>query len=87
MKRVFICTAGTRGEHRWAIRLTPVAKKRGSVSVPGMVLANSGENSPCTVETWTPTFSKKRPCIIPITPPPPASRVQGFSSNRPGVGP
>ena len=40
-----------RGERMWAIRLMPVAKNRGSSSVPGMVLAKSGANSPWTVET------------------------------------
>ena len=34
IKRVFMCTAGTRGLRMWAIRLTPVAKKRRSCSVP-----------------------------------------------------
>ena len=38
-----MCTAGTCGLAMWATRLMPVAKKRGSSSAPGMVLANSGE--------------------------------------------
>ena len=32
-----------------------------------------GANSPCTVETWTPTFSNTRPFMIAITPPPPGA--------------
>lgn len=84
MKRVFMCTAGTRGLRMWAIRLTPVAKNRGSSSAPGMDLAISGVKVPNTVETWTPTFSNRRPCIIDMTPPPPAARSQGLRTNRPG---
>ena len=85
MKRVFMCTAGTRGLVMCAIRLMPVAKKRGSSSAPGMVRAKSDENSPCTVETWTPTFSNRRPRITDMTPPPPAGRSHGVRSNRPGA--
>jgi hypothetical protein len=49
----------------------PEAQNRGSVSAPGMSLRNSPANSPKTVETWTPTFSNTRPCMLAITPPPP----------------
>jgi hypothetical protein len=86
MKRVFMWTAGTRGLTMWAIRLMPVATKRGSSSAPGMVAAISGVKVPCTRLMWTPHFSKKRPPRMkPITPPPPAGRSQGFSSKRPGA--
>ena len=54
-----------------ATRLIPVAKKRGSVSAPGIELANSGEKVPATVDTFTPTFSNTFPTICPRTPPPP----------------
>ena len=65
-KRVLKCAAGTRGLRRCATREIPVAKKRGSSSAPAICLRNSGENSPCTVETLTPTFSKTRPRISPM---------------------
>ena len=65
--RVFMCTAGTLGLCGWAISEMPLAQKRGSSSAPGICLRNSGENSPCTVEVCTPTFSKTRPCIIDIS--------------------
>ena len=42
------------------------------LSHPGSGARNSGVNSPHTVETFTPTFSKTRPRIRLITPPPPA---------------
>ena len=43
----------------------------------------------CTVETCTPTFSKTRPCMIDMTPPPPGApvwsvRCQGVRTKRPG---
>src|SRR5262245_4791043 len=68
---------------------TPDAQKRGSVSVPGICVRNSGANSPKTAEIWTPTFSNTRPCIIDITPPPPGAplwsvRFQGVRVNTPG---
>ncbi len=66
-------TAGTCGLAMWATRLMPVAKKLGSSSAPGMLLANSGLNAPPTVETLTPTFSNTLPVIWPRTPPPPGS--------------
>ena len=84
MWRVFMCTAGTSGERRCATSEMPLAQKRGSVSAPGICLRNSGANSPYTVETLTPTFSKTRPRIIAIVPPPPPSRAHGLRSNRPG---
>ena len=68
--RVFICTAGTLGFTGWAISEMPDAQKRGSDSAPGIWLRNSGANSPCTVETWTPTFSNTRPRMIAMVPPP-----------------
>ena len=68
--RVFMWTAGTLGFQGWMISEMPDAQKRGSVSAPGICLRNSGENSPKTVETWTPAFSNTRPCIIDMTPPP-----------------
>ena len=85
--RVFMCTAGTLGFRGWAISEMPLAQKRGSSSAPGICLRNSGENSPCTVEVWTPTFSKTRPCIIDMMPPPPlpSSRCHGVRSKRPGA--
>ena len=61
--RVFMCTAGTCGFCGCAITEMPEAQKRGSSSAPGICARNSGANSPCTVETWTPTFSKTRPCM------------------------
>ena len=64
-KRVLKCAAGTRGLRICATREMPVAKKRGSASAPGICVRNSGENSPMTVETLTPTFSKTRPRISP----------------------
>ncbi len=51
----------------WAINEIPDAQKRGSSSAPGIWPRNSGENSPNTVEQWTPHFSKTRPEIIDIT--------------------
>ena len=78
MKRVFICTAGTRGLRICATNEIPVARKRGSSSAPDICLRNSGLNSPQTVETFTPTFSKTRPRITLITPPPPSGRSQAL---------
>ena len=75
--RVFMWTAGTSGLCGWATRLMPVAKKRGSSAAPGIWARNSGENSPETVETLTPTFSNTRPCIRLITPPPPSEPSVG----------
>ena len=56
----------------------------------GSAPRNSGENSPWTVETWTPTFSKTRPCIIAMTPPPPSApawsvRCQGVAREAAGA--
>ena len=84
--RVFMWTAGTFGFQGWAISEMPEAQKRGSSSAPGICLRNSGENSPNTVEVWTPTFSKTRPFIIDMTPPPPLprSRCQGVLHETPG---
>ena len=67
----------------------PDAQKRGSWSAPGICLANSGGNVPCTVEVWQPTFSNTRPDISAMTPPPPSSplfslRAQGVLTKRPG---
>ena len=67
----------------------PDAQKLGSSSAPGICLANSGENSPNTVEIWTPTFSNTRPCIMDISPPPPGApvwslRSQASRTNLPG---
>ena len=39
----------------------PLAQKRGSLSAPGICLANSGAKVPYTVEAWQPTFSNTRP--------------------------
>src|SRR3546814_3312137 len=50
MWRVFMCTAGTRGERRCATREIPLAQNRGSSSAPGICRANSGEKRPNTVE-------------------------------------
>src|ERR1043166_4600618 len=72
-KRVFMCTAGTCGLHMWAMSETPDAQKRGSSAAPGMSLRNSGANSPNTVETFTPTFSNRRPRSVAIMPPPPGA--------------
>ena len=83
MKRVFMCTAGTRGLRRCATKLIPVAMKRGSASAPGICLRNSGENSPKTVETLTPTFSNTLPFMTDITPPPPSGRSQAVRTKRP----
>ena len=87
--RVFMCTAGTFGLRMWAISEMPEAQKVGSSSAPGICLRNSGENSPWTVEVWTPTFSNRRPCIIDMTPPPPfsSSRVHSLRSKRPAGAP
>src|SRR4249919_3449900 len=87
-KRVFMCTAGTFGLCGCAISEMPEAQKRGSFTAPGISLRNSGANSPCTVEQCTPTFSKTRPCIIAITPPPPGAppwsvRCHGVRTKRP----
>ena len=61
------CSCGPRaraGCVRCAISEMPVAQKCGSSPRPGSACANSGENSPYTVEACTPTFSNTRPCII-----------------------
>src|ERR1043165_9184147 len=76
MWRVFRCAAGTSGERRCASSDMPLAQNRGSSPAPGISLRNSGANSPNTVETLTPTFSKTRPCISAIVPPPPPPRCQ-----------
>ncbi len=86
--RVFMCTAGTLGFCGWAISEMPEAQNSGCSSAPGICLRNSGANSPCTVEVCTPTFSKTRPCITLMTPPPPGTplwsvRSQGVRVNRP----
>ena len=85
--RVFMWTAGTFGFQGCAINEMPEAQKFGFSSPPGICLRNSAENSPCTVEVCTPTFSKTRPCIIDMIPPPPlpSSRCHGVRSKRPGV--
>ena len=88
-KRVFMCTVGTFGFQGWAMSEMPPAQKRGSWSEPGIWPRNSGANSPCTVETCTPTFSNTRPRIIDMTPPPPGAplwslRSHGLRSKRPG---
>src|SRR5580704_15380677 len=59
MCRVFICAAGTSGEHIWATSEMPLAQKRGSWDAPGISLRNSGENAPETVEMLTPTFENR----------------------------
>src|SRR5690606_20146405 len=82
-KRVFICTAGTFGDCICATRDMPEAQKRPSSAAPGICLRNSGENSPWTVEMFTPTFSKTRPRMMLITPPPPPGRSQALRSKRP----
>ncbi len=77
----------------WATNEIPLAQKEGSSLVPGICPRKASENSPYTVDTLTPTFSKTRPRITDITPPPPgpefgssffALRVQAVCSNRPG---
>ena len=78
-----MCAAGTSGERIWATSETPDAQNLGSSAAPGIDLANSGWNSPWTVETLTPTFSKTRPFIIAMTPPPPPGRCQARRSKRP----
>ena len=70
----------------------PEAQKRGSLSAPGICLANSGGKVPCTVEVWQPTFSNTRPDISDMTPPPPSLpsgsvRVQGVRVKRPAGSP
>ena len=85
--RVFICPVGALGLVGWAMNDMPDAQKRGSSSAPGICLANSGGNSPCTVEVWQPTFSNTRPDISDITPPPPFSRVQALRVKCPGAMP
>ena len=72
--RVFMWAAGTLGFQGWAISEMPDAQKAAPSSVPGICLANSGEKLPCTVEMWTPIFSKTRPCMTDISPPPPSGR-------------
>ncbi len=84
MWRVFICAAGTSGEHIWATSEMPLAQKRGSCDAPGISLRNSGENSPDTVEMLTPTFSKTCPRMTEIVPPPPPGRCHSLRSKRPG---
>ena len=89
-KRVFMCTVGTCGFQGCAITEMPAAQKRGSSAEPGIWPRNSGANSPCTVETWTPTFSNTRPRISAMTPPPPAAppwsvRDQGFAREAAGA--
>src|SRR4051794_13098012 len=89
MWRVFMCTAGTSGERICATSEMPPAQKRGSSAAPGICLRNSGLNSPKTVETLTPTFSKTRPCISAMVPPPrsspagPGSRRHALRTNLP----
>ncbi len=83
-----MCTAGTCGFCGCAISEMPEAQNRGSSAAPGISLRNSGANSPCTVEQCTPTFSKTRPRMIDITPPPPglpewSVRLQGVRTKRP----
>src|SRR6516164_7136157 len=85
MCRVFMCTAGTSGERRCATSEIPLAQKRGSSEAPGTSLRNSGENSPYTVDMLTPTFSKTRPCMIEIVPPPPPCRSHFVRSKRPAA--
>ena len=46
-------------------------------AAPGICLRNSSEKAPWTVEMLTPTFSKTRPRITAITPPPPSPAVLG----------
>src|ERR1043165_6582694 len=89
-KRVFMCPAGTCGLCGCAISEMPDAQKRGSSAAPGIWPWNSGANSPCTVETCTPTFSNTRPFIIDMTPPPPglpewSVRAHGVRTKRPGL--
>src|SRR5215207_7928254 len=84
-----MCTVGTCGFQGWAMSEMPAAQKRGSSSDPGIWPRNSGANSPCTVETWTPTFSKTRPFMRLMTPPPPGApvwslRCHGLRAQRPG---
>ncbi len=76
MKRVFMCTAGTSGEHICATSEMPLAQKRGSSVAPGISLRNSGENSPNSVEILTPTFSNTRPVMVDMTPPPPGAPLE-----------
>ena len=68
---VFIWAVGALGFFGWAMKEMPEAQKRGSLSAPGICLANSGAKLPCTVEVWQPTFSNTRPDISDMTPPPP----------------
>ena len=56
-----MCAGGTCGERRCATSEMPLAQKRAVRSAPGICAANSGANSPQTVETLTPTFSNTRP--------------------------
>src|SRR5258708_6623443 len=84
-----MCRVGTCGLCKCAISEMPEAQKRGSCDAPGIWSRNSGANSPCTVEQWTPTFSKTRPFMTDITPPPPAAPewsvlFQGVRRKRPG---
>ena len=48
---------------------------------PGISDRNSGENSPNTVEMFTPTFSKTFPCMMDISPPPPGAPVWSVLSH------
>ena len=67
----------------------PLAQNRGSSAAPGISLRNSGENSPDTVEMLTPTFSKTRPRMTEIVPPPPPGRCQSRAleaARRPALG-
>ena len=94
--RVFMCTAGVRGERMCATRLIPLAQNRGSSASPAIsrravrLRRAASPSRPCTVETFTPTFSKTRPSrITAITPPPASSPARRVSSrsNRPAGSP
>ena len=85
MCRVFMCAGGTCGERGCVTTEMPLAQKRASRSAPGICAANSGANSPHTVDTLTPTFSNARPRSRAITPPPPSARSHGRRTKRPGA--
>ena len=87
--RVFMCAAGTCGLRMCDTSEIPAAQKRGSSAAPGICARKAGENTPCTTETFTPTFSNTRPPrITAIVPPPPSpasasGRCHDVRSNRP----
>src|SRR3546814_18498475 len=69
MWRVFMCTAGTRGERRSATREIPLAQNRGFSSATGIFRANYCEKPPNTVGQFPPPFSNTPPARLAMTQP------------------